>query len=107
MMKYKGYTGHVEYDDEAKIFHGEVLGIKDVVTFQGTSVKEIETSFKDSIEDYLSFCTERGETPDKPFSGKFNLRIPPDLHAKLSIAAHIHGESLNYYITKMLQQFVA
>lgn len=59
MMKYKGYTGHVEYDDEAKIFHGEVLGIKDVVTFQGTTVDEIEQAFKDSVDDYLAFCKER------------------------------------------------
>jgi predicted HicB family RNase H-like nuclease len=66
MMKYKGYTGHVEYDDEAKIFHGEVLGIKDVVTFQGTTVDEIEQAFKDSVDDYLAFCMERGEEPDKP-----------------------------------------
>lgn len=107
MMKYKGYTGQVEYDEEAKIFHGEVLGIKDVVTFQGTNVEEIEKAFKDSVEDYLAFCKARGEEPDRPFSGKFNLRIPPDLHAKLSIAAHIHGESLNSYITKMLQRSVA
>ncbi len=107
MMKYKGYTGHVEYDDEVKIFHGEVLGIKDVVTFQGTTVDEIEQAFKDSVDDYLAFCAERGEDPDKPFSGKFNLRIPPELHAKLSIAAHLQGESLNNYIAKMLQQFVA
>ncbi len=107
MMKYKGYTGHVEYDDEAKIFHGEVLGIKDVVTFQGTNVAEIEKAFKDSVDDYLAFCHERGEEPDRPFSGKFNLRIPPDLHAKLSIAAQIKGESLNNYITTMLQRFVA
>ncbi len=107
MMKYKGYTGHVEYDDEAKIFHGEVLGIKDVVTFQGTSVDEIEQAFKDSVDDYLAFCAERGEEPDRPFSGKFNLRIPPKLHAKLSIEAHLHGESLNNYITKVLQRFVA
>lgn len=106
-MKHKGYTGHVAYDEEGKIFHGEVLGIKDVVTFQGTNVEEIEKAFKDSVEDYLAFCKERGEEPDKPFSGKFNLRIPPDLHAKLSIAAHIHGESLNSYITKMLQRSVA
>ncbi len=76
MMKYKGYTGHVEYDDEAKIFHGEVLGIKDVVTFQGTTVDEIDQAFKDSVDDYLAFCKERGEEPDRPFSGKFNLRIP-------------------------------
>lgn len=107
MMKYKGYTGHVEYDDEAKIFHGEVLGIKDVVTFQGTTVDEIEQAFKDSVDDYLAFCAERGEEPDKPFSGKFNLRIPPELHAKLSVAAHLQGESLNHYIMKMLQRFVA
>lgn len=107
MLKYKGYAGHVEYDDEAKIFHGEVLGIKDVITFQGTTVNEIEQSFKDSVDDYLSFCKKRGEDPDRPFSGKFNLRIPPDLHAKISIAAQLQNESLNNYITKMLQRFVA
>lgn len=106
MIKYKGYSGHVEYDDEAKIFHGEVLGIKDVVTFQGTTVDEIEQAFKDSVDDYLAFCKERGEEPDRPFSGKFNLRIPSDLHAKLSIAAHLQGVSLNNYIAKMLQRFV-
>lgn len=107
MMKYKGYTGHVEYDDEAKIFHGEVLGIKDVVTFQGTTVDEIEQAFKDSIDDYLVFCEERGEEPHRPFSGKFNLRIPPELHAKLTIAAQLQGESLNNYITNMLRKLVA
>lgn len=107
MMKYKGYIAHVKYDDEAKIFHGEVLGIKDVVTFQGTTVDEIEAAFKGSVDDYLDFCKERGEEPDRPFSGKFNLRIPPDLHAKLSIAAQLEGESLNNYIAKMLQKLVA
>lgn len=106
-MKYKGYTGHVEYDDEAKIFHGDVLGIKDVVTFQGTTVDEIEQAFKESVDDYLAFCKERGEEPDRPFSGKFNLRIPPDLHARLSIAAQLNGESLNNYISKVLNKFVA
>lgn len=55
MMKYKDCTGHVEYDDEAKIFHAEVLGIKDVVTLQGTTVDEIEQAFKDSVDDYLAF----------------------------------------------------
>jgi predicted HicB family RNase H-like nuclease len=103
-MKYRGYTGHVEYDDEAKIFHGEVLGIKDVVTFQGVTVDEIEQAFKDSVDDYLNFCKERGEQPDRPFSGKFNLRIPPELHAKLYVSAHLQGESLNNYITKKLLQ---
>lgn len=104
MMKYKSYTGHVEYDDEAKIFHGEVLGIKDVVTFQGTTVKEIEQAFKDSVDDYLAFCKERGEEPDRPFSGKFNLRIPPTLHAKLSLQAKLNNLSLNNYIGEILKR---
>lgn len=107
MMKYKGYSGRVEYDDDAKIFHGEVLGIKDVVTFQGRTVDEIEQAFKDSVDDYLAFCKKKGEEPDRPFSGKFNLRISPELHAKLSIAAELQGESLNNYIAKALNKLIA
>ena len=56
MLLYKGYTGHVEYDDEAGILHGEVLDTRDVITVQGKTVDEIETAFRESIEDYLEFC---------------------------------------------------
>ncbi|MBI5274168.1 MAG: type II toxin-antitoxin system HicB family antitoxin [Chlamydiales bacterium] len=104
MMKYKSYIGRVEYDDEAKIFHGEVIGLRDVITFQGTSVEELEQSFKDSVDDYLAFCKERGEKPEKPFSGIFNLRIPPDLHARLVLQAKLMGISLNTYIAHALDQ---
>ncbi len=68
MVNHKGYTGHVEFDDEASLFHGEVLDLKDVVTFQGRTVEELERAFRESIEDYLAFCQERGKSPDKPFS---------------------------------------
>ena len=54
-MQYKGYIGHVEYDDEAKIFHGQIVGLKDVITFQGSSVEELEVAFRDSVEDYLAW----------------------------------------------------
>jgi predicted HicB family RNase H-like nuclease len=64
MLKYKGYTGHVEFDDEAGLFHGEVLDLRDVITFQGKSVEELEQAFRDSIDDYLAFCKERDEEPD-------------------------------------------
>jgi predicted HicB family RNase H-like nuclease len=70
MLKYKGYSGHVEYDDEAGTLHGDVLDLKDVITFQGTSVEEVEQAFRDSIDDYRRFCEERGVEPDKPFSGR-------------------------------------
>lgn len=102
-LKYKNYTGHVEYDHEAKIFHGTVLGIKDVITFQGTTVEEIEQAFKDSVDDYLDFCKKLAQAPERPFSGKFHLRIPPELHSKLSIAASQNSESLNSYINRKLQ----
>ena len=61
MLQYKDYTGHVEFDAEARLFHGEVIDLQDVVTFQGTSVKELEEAFRDSVDDYLEFCKERGE----------------------------------------------
>ena len=103
-MKYKGYIGHVEYDDEAKIFHGEVVGLKDIITFQGKSVDELEQAFKDSVNDYLAWCRERGEQPEKTFSGTFNLRIPPELHAKIALQAQMAGLSLNSYVTERLRK---
>jgi len=106
MIKYKGFVGRVAYDDEAKIFHGEVLDTKDVITFQGRTVEEIESAFRQSIEDYLDFCHERGEQPDKPFSGKFVLRIPKELHQKLYIQASKSGKSLNQWVKDVLEQTV-
>jgi predicted HicB family RNase H-like nuclease len=103
MMRYKGYTGRVEYDDEARIFHGELIDTRDVVTFQGTTVDEIEQAFRDSVDDYLDFCRERGERPDKPFSGRFVLRIPSELHHKLYLKAAQSGKSLNNWIVDVLK----
>jgi predicted HicB family RNase H-like nuclease len=74
-MKYKGYQGQVTDDEDAKLFHGEVVGLKDVVTFQGTSVDELEQAFKDSVDEYLDFCKELGRTPEKLFSGNLLLRL--------------------------------
>ena len=72
-MTYKGYIGQVTLDEEAAVFHGQVMNTRDVITFQGRTVKELRKALKDSIEDYLAFCAERGEDPDKPLSGKFVL----------------------------------
>ena len=74
MLKYKGYTGRVEYDDEAKIFHGEVIDTKDVITFQGTTVTEIEKAFRESVEDYLDFCSSRGKKPEKPLQALYSSK---------------------------------
>lgn len=106
MMEYKGYIGHVEFDDEAEIFHGEVINTRDVITFQGTSVDEIKGAFRDSVEDYLEYCVKLGQEPEKPFTGKFMLRIPPDLHRKIYVAAKQSGESINAWIKEQLTHSV-
>ena len=107
MMEYKGYMGKVDFDDEAGIFHGEVINTRDVITFQGRSVAELKKAFKESVEDYLAFCASRGEEPDKPFSGQFMTRIPPDLHRQVNLAASLSGKSLNAWVSEQLQSAIA
>lgn len=101
-MRYKGYEAIVEFDEEAGVFHGEVINIRDVVTFQGTSVKELKKAFHDSVDDYLEFCKERHEEPDKPFSGRFVLRLEPALHKKLFVRAKREGKSINAWVADRL-----
>lgn len=102
MLNYKNYIGYVVFDDEAEIFHGEVINTRDIITFQGTSVEELQQAFIDSIEDYLIFCRERNESPEKPFSGKFNLRLNPELHREVYIAAKHSRKSLNQWIIEAI-----
>ena len=102
-MIYKGYAGVVEFDDDARIFHGEVVGLKDVITFQGESVTELEKAMVESIEFYLEWCAERGKNPEKPFSGKFLVRTDPDVHGKAVVAATRMGLSLNKYVEKAIE----
>ena len=98
MMEYKGYSAKVEFDDDANIFHGEVINLRDVITFEGETVKELKQAFKDSVDDYLDFCAQRGEVPEKPFSGKFVIRVEPELHKNITIEARKAGKSLNAWI---------
>jgi predicted HicB family RNase H-like nuclease len=104
MMEYNGYLGKVEFDDEASLFHGEVVNTRDVITFQGQSVAELKKAFRDSVD--LAFCAERGEEPDKPFSGQFVARVSPELHRRASLAAQLAGKSLNAWVAEQLQSAV-
>lgn len=103
MLRYKDYIGHVEFDDEAEIFYGEVINTRDVITFQGRSAKELKKAFIESVEDYLAFCKERGETPEKPFSGKFNVRLDPELHRQAYVASKQSGKSLNTWVAEAIK----
>jgi predicted HicB family RNase H-like nuclease len=101
-MEYKGYLGMVEYDDEAKIFHGDIINTRDVITFRGTTVNEIEQAFKASIDDYIAWCKEDGVEPEKPYSGKFNVRLSPELHRQIAILAKKRKVSLNSFVEKAI-----
>lgn len=103
MIQYYGYLGKVEFDDEAELFYGEIINIRDVITFQGNRVAELTKAFRDSIDDNLEFCEQRGEAPGKPFSGHFVTRIPPDLHRQVHLAAVLVGKALNAFVTEQLQ----
>lgn len=103
-MKHKGYNGTVWFDEEAEIFYGEVIGIKDVITFQGKSVAELKREFKNSVDDYLDLCKERGESPDKPFSGQFPIRTTVEDHRIFYLAAAREHKSLNAWVVEKLKR---
>jgi len=106
MVEYKGYFGKVEFDDKANIFYGEVINLRDVVTFQGETVEDLRKAFRESVDDYLEFCAARGEEPEKPYSGKFVVRVDPELHKTISIQAKKNGKSLNAWVYSTLSKIV-
>jgi len=107
MMEHQGYIGNVVYDERDEIFHGQVVNIRDTVTFAGTSVRELKKAFRDSVDCYLAYCAERGEQPDKPYSGTLRLRLDPELHRKAATAAKKAGKSLNGFIAESVERSIA
>ncbi len=99
---YKGYAGRAKYDFDADLFHGQVIGTRDVITFQAKSVPELRKAFEESVDDYLAFCEERGESPERPYSGRFITRIDPSLHRQISVLAEASGKSLNSLVEEWL-----
>lgn len=104
MLTYKGYRGQVEVDTDAGILFGRVLDIRDVITFKGKTVEEAVQAFQESIDDYLEFCQERGEEPNKPFSGKLPFRTTPERHRLVYIAAQKAGKSINAWMDEVLSR---
>ena len=103
-MNYKGYHARVEYDPEDRIFAGRIIGIRDVVGFHGASVNELETAFREAVDNYLSACEELGQKPNKPYSGNLMLRIPPEIHAAVAAAAKTSGKSINQWAAAVFKK---
>lgn len=106
-MTVDGYTARIEYDEELDLFRGEILGLNGGADFYGKNPKELRAEFKKSLQVFLDVCAEKGIEPRRNFSGKFNLRIPPELHEQLAIAAQAEGKSINLLAQEALRMRVA
>lgn len=102
-LSHKGFVARVEFDDEDGLFVGRLIGIDDVVGFHGDSVASLREAFEEAVEDYLASCARLGREPQRPYSGRFNIRIPADLHARAATRAAERGISLN----KLVEQAIA
>jgi len=106
-MRYRGYPARIDYSDEDGCFVGRVAGIRDIITFHGESVGEVRKAFEEALDFYLDSCNERGEQPNKPYSGRILLRIDPEIHAAVAEAAEVGGVSVNQWAKEQLSEAVA
>ncbi len=106
-MTVEGYHARIEYDEDLDLFRGEILGLNGGADFYGKNPKELRSEFKKSLQVFLEVCKEKGIEPRRHFSGKFNLRISPDLHEQLAIAAQAEGKSINTLAQEALRIRVA
>lgn len=106
MIEYKGYTGVIEFDPSVDAFHGRVVGLQDVVTFQGRSLDELRREMAESVEDYLELCAEVGKEPERPYRGEFLVRTTPELHRAAATRAEASGLSLNAWVEETIATVV-
>ncbi len=104
VLKYKDFTGTVQFSADDEVFHGKIIGIDDLVTFEGQSVEELLNSFHDAVEDYIEICNSIGKSPNKSYKGSFNVRIKPVVHKKAVLKSTELGLSLNQFVEQAIQQ---
>ena len=102
MLKYKDFYGSVEYSASDECFFGKIIGISDLVTFEGNSVDNLKKAFEEAVEDYLILCKEVGKEPQKSYKGSFSIRISPELHREAAVIASRSGMSLNAFVEKAI-----
>jgi len=106
ILEYKGYLTRIEYSTEDRVLYGKIEGIRDLVNFESDSPDRIEEEFHCAVDDYLEMCEELGQSPDKAYSGTFNVRIDPAQHKKIAMKAFRDGETLNSAVGKAIAAYV-
>lgn len=106
ILEYKGYYTRPQFDVDSMTIRGKIEGINDYIDFETDNAKDIENAFHSAVDDYLTFCEEIGKSPEKIYKGSFNVRINPELHKSLALAAVETGESLNSLVEKAIQKYI-
>ena len=106
-LEYRGYVGSIEYSKEDDLLFGKVLGIKGLISFEGTTGRDLENDFKEAIDTYLVDCKDQGIVPEKPFKGSFNVRISAELHQKAALLAMENKISLNNFVAESIRERVS
>lgn len=105
-MEYKGYVGSVEFSEEDGLFFGQVLGIRSLISYEGSTAAELLQDFHGAIDDYLATCAAEGVAPEKAYKGSFNVRIPAEMHKQAAVYALEHNMSLNSFVERAVQKLL-
>ncbi len=106
-MQYKGYIGSVEFSETDGVFFGKVMGIRALISYEGTTASELVADFHSAVDEYLSLCKEEGKEPEKAYKGSFNVRVSPTLHRDAAIYAALHKISLNRFVEQAMANELA
>ena len=104
IMEYKGYVGSVEFSEADGCFFGKILGIRALVSYEGTNAAELVADFHAAVDDYLALCEAEGKAPEKAYKGSFNVRVPPELHRQAVVYALTHEMTLNGFVERSMRQ---
>ena len=107
LMEYKGYMGSVEFSEGDTVFYGKVQGIRALISYEGTTAKELLTDFHCAVDAYIELCASESKEPEKPYKGSFNVRISPELHKEAAVYAMEHEISLNSFVEKSIERSLA
>ena len=107
LIEYKGYIGSVEFSTDDGLFFGNVLGIRTLISYEGTNATELIEDFHSAVDDYLIICHEEGKEPEKAYKGSFNVRLSPELHKKIAIYTIEHDISLNSFVEQSIEKQLA
>lgn len=106
-IEYKGYVGSVEFSENDSVFFGQIMGIRGLISYEGTTAEELINDFHGAVDDYLELCRAQGVEPERAYKGSFNVRISPELHRKAAICAASRNISLNSLVEQSLEKYVA